>query len=494
MKPRGVVASPAAIVASRFEPTLASPASHRPSPVSGPRSHVVVIGGGFAGLAAAVDLASRGIKVTLLEARPRLGGRAYSFRDDETGAVVDNGQHAMMGCYHHTLAFLERIGAAGDVFRQANLCVEMKRGDGRGGAIAAPRLPSPLHVTSAIGRYGLLTRGERARALVAGLRLMAMRRRGDARLHHSTVEQVLVGLGQSDNARTCFWNPVAIATLNELPERAAAAPFVEVLARAFFGRRSDSQFVFARVGLSDFYTTAAKRFIEQHGGTEEPHAAVIEVECRDDQVAAVRLRDGRRFAASAFISAVPPRVLQALMPDLIGAGDFPSSPIVSVHLWFDRPVTQATFFGCVGTTTQFVFNRNVLTSGAAAQPGAWNQERRVSNGRRSGQYLSAVISAAHDIVEWDTARIADTVVGDLRRLLLPAREASVVRQVIVKEKHATISLTPEVERRRPVARTAFANFFLAGDWTQTELPATIESAVLSGNRSAAFVAAWLEAQ
>ncbi|HVM95959.1 MAG TPA: hydroxysqualene dehydroxylase HpnE, partial [Candidatus Acidoferrales bacterium] len=441
---------------------------------------VVVIGGGFAGLAAAVDLAAAGLNVTVLESRPYLGGRAYSFRDDETGEVVDNGQHAMMGCYHHTLAFLDRIGAADKVTRQPNLRVEMRRPDQRSGTIAASALPSPLHAAVAIARYRLLSHAERRRALLGGLRLLAMHRRRDIRLRQETVEQVLVALRQSDNARACFWDPVAIATLNEIPSRAAAAPFAEVIARAFFATRLDSQFVFARVGLSDLYTVDARRFIESRGGKVELRAAVTDVECDDDRVAAVRLRDGRRIKAAAFISAVPPRVLDVILPGVVHAGDFPSSPIVSAHLWLDRAVMDAAFFGCVGTTTQYVFNRDVLAPQESYS--------------RGGQYLSAVISAGYDVVEWDTARIADAVLNDLRKLLPKARDARIVRRVIVKEKHATISTTPDVDRRRPSTRTAFANFFLAGDWTQTGLPATIEGAVVSGNRSAALVAALLGAQ
>ena len=215
---------------------------------------VAIIGGGFAGLSAGVDLAARGFRVNVLEARPRLGGRAYSFTDEASGEVVDNGQHAMMGCYTHTLAFLEQIGATRKLVRQPNLHVEMVHPQRGRGAIIGASLPSPLHLLGGVLGYRLLSRAERVGALLGGMRLMAMRRRGDPRLTQRTVEQVLVSLGQSTNARSSFWYPVAIATLNESPLRAAAAPFAEVLARAFFRSRADSQFVLPKVGLSDLYT------------------------------------------------------------------------------------------------------------------------------------------------------------------------------------------------------------------------------------------------
>ncbi|HUI26119.1 MAG TPA: hydroxysqualene dehydroxylase HpnE [Candidatus Kryptonia bacterium] len=438
---------------------------------------VVVIGGGFAGLAAGVELAARGIPDTVLEARARLGGRAYSFRDADTGETVDNGQHAMMGCYRETLAFLDRIGAGDKVVRQENLRVEMIDAERGAGVIAAASLPSPLHMLGGVLGYRLLGRAERLRALLGGIRLMAMRQRRDPRLTEQTVEQVLMALGQSKNARVSFWYPVAIATLNETPERAAAAPFAEVLARAFFSSRAGSQFVLPRVGLSDLYTDDARRFIEAHGGRIELKATVASIELQDERVRAVQLRDRRRLETAAVISTVPPQALRQCAPQPLRAlpdlDQFELSPIVSVHLWFDRAILASDFVGFLGTTTQFVFNRSKLTA------------QGNGNGR---QFVSAVISAGREVAEWETSRIAARVVADIRALVPAARNAQVLRSVVVKEKHATISTTPAAERLRPSPHTSIPNFVLAGDWTQTGLPATIESAVLSGRRAADLAA------
>ncbi|MEW6267883.1 MAG: FAD-dependent oxidoreductase, partial [Thermodesulfobacteriota bacterium] len=271
------------------------------------RKRVAVIGGGFAGLSAGVALAEAGHEVVVLEARRRLGGRAYSFRDAATGTTVDNGQHAMMGCYTHTLAFLDRIGAADRVVRQRDLLVEMR--DPRRGvaAIRAPGLPGPLHVLGGLLRYRFLSRGERLRALVAGLRVMALRRRRAPLLREATVAELLRALGQSRNACESFWYPLAVATCNETPERAAAAPFAEVLALGFFGSRADSQFVFARVGLSELYTDAARSRIEGRGGRVElgAPAGALEVDGDGQRVRALRLRDGRVVEVDACVVAAP---------------------------------------------------------------------------------------------------------------------------------------------------------------------------------------------
>ncbi len=443
--------------------------------------HVVVVGGGFAGLSAGVALAADGVRVTLLEARARLGGRAYSFRDAATGTVVDNGQHAMMGCYTHTLEFLRRIGAADRVMRQGNLRVDMVHPRLGAGVIACPAWPSPLHMLAGIARYRLLSGAERGRALLAGARLMGMRRRRDPLLASSTVEELLIRLGQTAHARESFWNPVVVATLNEEPARAAAGPFVEVLARAFFRSRADSQFVLPRVGLSELYTDDARRVIEQGGGRIEVGALATGVSVRDDRVAGVLLRDGRELAADACIAAVPPRALGGLLPDILRArppmaalAGLETSPIVSTHLWFDRPVLDGDFLGLLGTTTQWAFNRTRLTG--CAEPDG-------------GQSVSAVISAGREAVEWDTQRVADTVVTDLRSLLPAARAAVLRRTVVVKEKQATMACTPAAERLRPGVDPGLRGLALAGDWTDTGLPPTIESAVESGARAAAHVAA-----
>lgn len=457
--------------------------------MAGTRKRVAVIGGGFAGLTAGVALADAGHEVIVLEARRRLGGRAYSFRDAATGTVIDNGQHAMMGCYVRTLAFLERIGASDRVVRQRDLLVEMRDVERGVAAIRAPGLPGPLHVLGGLLGYRFLSRGEQLRALVAGMRVMAMRRRRDPLLREATVAELLRRLGQSQNACESFWYPLAVATCNETPERAAAAPFAEVLALGFFGSRRDSQFVFARVGLSELYTEAARTYIEARGGRVEVGAPATALEVGGDgnQVSAVRLRDGRRLEVDACVAAASPGSVHAMLPDGVAARSpwrelesLGASPIVSVHLWYDRPVLDGEFSGLLGTTTQFAFDRTRLCGA------------RLLDDEGSSQ-VSAVISAGHEQEGWENGRLAATVVADIERLFPAARGARVVRSVVVKEKHATISCTPQANRLRPGPETPLKNLMLAGDWTATGLPPTIEGAVRSGERAAELVATRLAA-
>ena len=447
---------------------------------------VLIMGGGFAGLSAATALAASGFRVTVLEKRPVLGGRAYSYTDQTTGEVIDNGQHAMMGCYTEMFRFLDRIGATDKLAIQPGLRVDMLDPEHGAGAISCLPLPNPLHMGAGVLGYRLLAVADRARVLAGGLRLLLMKRWGDARLRELTVDGVLDLLGQSAAARRAFWYPVAIATLNDDPRIASADLLAEVMVRAFFAGKDAARFVLSKVGLSDLYTHDARRFIEARGGRIETKAHVVGVGFRGDEVTHFELRDGRRLTASAYVSAVPPQGLFPLLPIAVRRSvptlgrieALTSSPIVSVHVWFDRPVlSERPFVGFVGTGTHWAFNRDVISGRSGHDRG----------------YLSFVISGARDIVDDDADAIVARTLADFRALVPAAASVGVRHTQVVKEKFATMSPTVAAARLRPPTVTPFDNFVLAGDWTDTGLPATIESAVMSGHRAADVVTARLTA-
>jgi len=446
---------------------------------------VVVIGAGFAGLSAGVALAERGFRVAVLERKPTLGGRAYSFEDPETGDFVDNGQHVLMGCYTQSLDFLRKIGSAGNLVFHRDLEIEMLAGPGRSATLRTARLPGPLHMTAALMRYRHLSLGERLGVVRGGLKMLAMRRRQARALEKMTVADLMTVLGQGDNARRAFWYPLSIATLNDEPEVSSAALLAEVLKRAFFSRRSDSAFVYSRVGLSDLYCTGAREFIERAGGVVATHSIVEGIETTaDGLVARVHLRDGRLLGAANFISAAAPHHLLRMLPEGAVADPFfarlaelGTSPIICVHVWLDREVTRSAFVGFIGTQTQWLFNKRKIF------------ER---HGERHPGYLSFVISGARKLVDQSNEEILDLVMNDLCAMIPAARTAKISKAIVLKEKQATMAPEPRSYELRPTAATPIANLFLAGDWIQTGLPATIESAVVSGRAAAAAVAARAE--
>jgi squalene-associated FAD-dependent desaturase len=448
---------------------------------------VVIIGGGFAGLSAGVALAERGFRVALLEGKPVLGGRAYSFPDAESGDLVDNGQHVLMGCYHQTLDFLAKIGTRDRLLVQRKLEIELLDGPGRPACLRTASLPGPFHMATGLLRYQHLTVAERLGVVRAGMRMMHMRRSARAQLGRMTVAEFMDATGQGAQARRTFWYPLAIATLNEQPELASAALLAEVMKRAFFSRRDDSAFLYSKVGLSELYCSAAREFIEQRNGVVACRAIVDNLEMGDNNmVSAVRLRDGASLQASNFIAAVPPAQLLRLLPEAMAdrrpftrINTLKSSPIICVHVWLDREVTNAAFVGFAGTATQWLFNKRRIFS---------------EYGERHSGYLSFVISGARELVELANDDLLKMVMHDLSAMIPQAKEAQIIKALVLKEKHATFAPDPASDAARPSAQTDLPNLFLAGDWIQTGLPATIESAVIAGRSAAAAVAARVASQ
>jgi hydroxysqualene dehydroxylase len=433
---------------------------------------VVIIGGGFSGLAAGVSLSESGAEVTLLERRNHLGGRAYSFVDSKTGDVVDNGQHLFMACYHQTIAFLEKIGCGDRLRFQSSPRVEFLDRENGFTPFDCPPVPAPLHALLGLLRMKGLTVGDKVRTLKVAKAL----RPGTNGYTGRTVSEWLGALGQSQRIRERFWNPMAIATLNEDPNIASARMLKRVLELAFGGSRSDSAIGMARVGLSDLYVHGAREFIESHGGHVEANADVSRFVIDGGNVTGCELKGRKMISGDFFISAVPPEAFVELLPreyrtgDFARAGKLRSSPIVSINLWFDRPVVDREFVGLLGTNVQWLFNKDLIFGGA-----------------RQSNHVALVISAARGYTDWTKPRLIEMALAELRSVLPQSRDAEVVHSRIIKERAATLSHTVDSDQLRPGARTSLRNLFLAGDWTDTGLPATIESAVVSGNLAANLV-------
>ncbi len=437
---------------------------------------ILIIGGGFAGLAAGVDLAEQGKKVLLLERRNFLGGRAYSFTDKVTGDTIDNGQHLMMGCYHHTLAFLKKVGSSHNVKFQPNPRVDfLSEADGHA-SFACPSLPAPLHLLAGLSRLKTIGWADRLKALRVGLALRTMNG-NRARLADITVREWLNELGQSEKIQRRFWDLIALATLNELPEIASADMFARVLDQAFMHAKQDSTMVISRVGLSDLYTQDAVKFIEARGGEVQLNASVKSIDFENNRAVGVTLSNGEQLPAAAIISAVPYFMLKEMLAPELLATHFPavaafkSAPIVSINLWYETPVTDLEFVSLLDSPIEWVFNKNAIADES--------QPRR--------QHLALVISGAHQTATQPKDALIALAHAEMKRFFPKARLQQPAHAYVVKEQQATISHTVGTARKRPAQKTPFANFFLAGDWTATGLPATIEGAVWSGQECARLI-------
>ncbi len=431
----------------------------------------VILGGGFAGLSCAVSLAAEGRRAVLLEKKPHLGGRAYSFRDAETGHVVDNGQHLFMGCYRQTRAFLEQIGTSerlsfGDAIR-----VDYADAEGKRDALVCPAaLGSPLHLAAGVLGLRGLSMGDKLGLLK--LDAYVRKTRGlvkvPAELDRMTVRQWMDSLGQSRRIQERLFDPIALGALNDAPEVAAATGFVQVLREAFYADVEGTRLGLSTVGLSDLYTSAAAEFIQKRGGQ-----VVLNTKIKAAGEAFVLAEDGRRFDAPFVVSTLPPWDLKKLdlPPGLLGPWqDLKPAPIVSISLWLDRPVIAEPLVGMLGTEIQWAFNKSKILS--------------LDGG---GQYLALVISGAHAQVAADPKALLEAAKRDLARCFPEFQKATIKRWKVVKEPFATLSPVPGSDALRPEIAASPSGFVFAGDWTQTGLPATIESAVASGRKAAEAV-------
>jgi zeta-carotene desaturase len=430
---------------------------------------VIVIGGGFAGLSAATAVAEKGFRVLVLEARPSLGGRASVFTDPATGERVDNGQHILTGAYRETFRFLRRIGTESHVYLQPGLAVDIIDTEGRSSRLECPALPAPLHMLVGAMRWKAIDWHDR-KALI--------RMRNGGRLDadpQSTVRQWLEWHEQTPRLIDLLWEPLAVAALNQSIDEAAGEMFGKVLKRTFTRRRRDSSLGLVRCALDELYTIPSRAYVEERKGeirTNSPARVKVALPWPTVHVKQDVFRARAIVCATAWYalpnlfegSALPASVIKA-------AEATGSSPIVTVNLWFDREVATGTFVGLPGRAMQWVFDKRALFG-------------------ESASHLSLVSSGASAIVDRTNQELIDLALNELRAALPAVRDAELRRALVVREKRATFSVAPG-QPPRPGTQTPLPGLFLAGDWIDTGLPATIESAVVSGHAAADAVIKFL---
>jgi squalene-associated FAD-dependent desaturase len=442
---------------------------------------VVVVGGGLAGLAAAVGLAGKDLDVTLLESRPRLGGRASSFPDPASGELVDNCQHVSMACCTNLADFCRRVGTA-DLFRREPGVLFLSP-EGRYSTLKAGPLPAPLHLSGSFLRANYLTLMERLRVGYGLVRLVFDR----SHEHTEPFETWLRRHGQTDRTIERYWATVLVSALNERLDRMDVGHARKVFVDGFLRDREGYKMELPLVPIGELYGTRLERWLADNGVNVRLTTGVRSVDFDDEGVTSgVTLRSGEVVPADLVVLAVPFDRVDGLLPEgargriagLARLGEFDASPITGVHLWFDREVCPVDHVVTVGRLVQWVFNHTAL------------QGRRAGEGK--GQYLQVVISASYDLVSLDNAAILDRVLADLGAIWPESKQALLERWRVVTEHGATFAVRPGVDAIRPRQRTEIDGLFLAGDWTDTGWPATMEGAVRAGYKAAEGVLADLD--
>jgi squalene-associated FAD-dependent desaturase len=436
----------------------------------------VVVGGGLAGIAAALRLADGGRAVTLVEGRTRLGGAAFSFHRGDLS--VDNGQHVFLRCCDAYRALLARLGVADRVTLQRRLDIPILRPDGQRARLRrTPGLPAPLHLAAALARFGLLSPADRLRAVRGALALRRLDP-ADASLDVRTLGSFLREHGQTGPIIESLWGVVATATLNLDPDEASLALAAKVFRTGLLDHADAGDVGYAAAPLGALHSEAASTALAAAGVEVLLGHRVesVEVDGRDaGGIVRTRARAGRSperlLEGDTVVMALPPADTLAVLSELSStpAGSavaLGSTPIVNVHVVYDRRVTDLPFAAAVNSPVQWFFDRTDTSGLARTTPG--------------GQYLAVTVSAAAGVVDEPSRLLQERFADELQRLLPAAGRARILDTFVTRERRATFRQAAGSAALRPRPRTGLTGIWLAGAWTDTGWPDTMESAARSG--------------
>jgi squalene-associated FAD-dependent desaturase len=432
---------------------------------------VVIVGGGLAGITTALRCADAGRQVALLEGAVRLGGLTTSFHRGDL--VLDNGQHVFLRCCTSYRALLERLGVTDRTALQQQLDIPLRRPDGRTFRLRRQRLPAPLHLGRALLTYGALSLRDRLRVLRAAVALRGVDVDAPA-ADRISFGQWLADHGQTPATVDALWDLFGIATLNATADDASLALAATVFQQGLLTDAGAGDIGWSLVPLEDLHAGPALRELAAAGVDVRLSARVEQVEQTSDGWE-LTLRDGTALKATDVVLATPPTTTEQLLPaDAIPqspgwAERLGAAPIVNVHVHYDRQVMDQPFFAAVDSPVQWVFDRTA------------------SSGATGGQCVAVSLSAADELIDLPAAQVRALVEPALVALLPAAKDAVVLDACVTRERAATFRPAPGSRALRPSTRTTRPGLFLAGSWTDTGWPATMEGAVRSGESAAAAV-------
>ena len=428
------------------------------------KSNVAIIGAGLAGLAAGCALAGAGFRVTLFERRPYVGGRASSYEHPGTGEVVDNCQHVLLGCCTNLIHFYEQLGVS-DKIQWFDELTFIEPG-GRTSRLAPSFLPAPLHAMPSFLSASSLSFTDKL-AIPQALAAMVRKLPPDS---NGNFLRWLQDHGQTARAIERFWKVVLVSALNEDLERISVHYAVQVFRESFLKSAPAGRMGVPRVPLSDLYSSAAD-FIRDRGGQVLLRSSVTAIHPHGDGATLTSSNGEQRFDYA--VLAIPFQAVGGVLPADSIAGDlkhnldkFEASPITGIHLWFDREITPLPHAVLLDRTIQWMFQKNKLHQNSSRDS--------------QGSYIELVVSASKGLVEKSRQEILDLAMKEMAEFFPGVQAAKLIKATVIKEIYATYSIVPGLDTHRPHAQTPWPRLFLAGDWTATGWPATMEGAVRSG--------------
>lgn len=440
---------------------------------------VVVIGGGLAGLSGATVLAEKGYLVTLAEKRAILGGRASSTINPETGQSIDNCQHVLLGCCTELLNFYQRLGVDSKItFQDEYLFIDPK---GEKSILKSSCLPAPLHLLPSFFKLKFLKFPDKMAILYA---MTAMALTPAKSLQHLEKEPFIEWLRkhfQTQGAIDRFWRIILVSALNEDIEKLSTKYAFKTFREAFLKNKTGYRMGVPNAPLSKLYSDPAIKYLEQRGGKILFQKKLLRLEIKNNKVVRALFSDGSELVSDVYMLALPfYELIEALPPEIFSQYPFfqkikslETSPITGIHLFFDRPIMEEDSAIFLNRKIQWIFNKT----------------KNFILENPKNQYLQIVISASRDLISMSKTEVVDLIQKELEEVFPQAHQARLLKAIVIKELHATFSPQPGSDAFRIPQKTPLDNLFIAGDWTWTDWPATMESAVRSGLLAAEAVLA-----
>ncbi|KUG25510.1 phytoene desaturase, pro-zeta-carotene producing [hydrocarbon metagenome] len=417
----------------------------------------IIVGGGLAGLSAAAFLADKSHNVHLIEATPKLGGRAYSFLYSRQNSIVDNGQHIMMGCYRSTLKYFEIIGAIENIDIQKNLRINFAANDNQKYLLRAKSNFYPVNILFALLNYKALSLYERLSVIKIFSKVFYNEPEDYS---HLTTKEFLIKNNQSQNAIDSLWEIIHVGTMNCKLDESSAEIFIRVLREIFFTGNQSTKIILPNLGMSETYCKPTESFLERKNCSISLSEKLIKINFDKEMNKAVSIVTNRSEYSEFdyLILAIPPFQLQKIFDDSgikITLPAFEYSPILNIHLWLDKKSLKEKFYGLINSRIHWVFNHT--------------------------DHITLVTSAADELIDLSDDEILKIIEQELVDYLDEFTKIDIKKYLIIKEKRATLKPSKQNTNERKKIINRISNIFLAGDWVNTGLPSTIEGAVRSSH-------------